>query len=194
MSLRQRVTSCRKKGLPSVRAIKSCVSGARLGSSPSSACKSASALAGGSGLRYVAPRPEKEWSPDALAGQVAALLDVFSLLDIAEVCGRTGEDPAKVIPLYFSISERYAVDRTLLSITASTPPTSRALPQYSLRRRVSPNTNRPARNANTRSSCPTATSRRRPLSRPPTAPPRSTPCGPQRPVPPAPTDRTTSAR
>ncbi|MBU6243835.1 MAG: NAD-glutamate dehydrogenase [Actinomycetales bacterium] len=57
-------------------------------------------------------------APADLAGQVAALLDVFSLLDITEVCARTGEDASVVIPLYFSISERYAVDRTLLSITA----------------------------------------------------------------------------
>ena len=39
VSTRVRTLSSRKKGLPSVRAINSCVSGARLGSSPSSACE-----------------------------------------------------------------------------------------------------------------------------------------------------------
>ena len=39
----------RKKGLPWVRAIRSCLRGARLGSSPSSAWSNSSALAGGSG-------------------------------------------------------------------------------------------------------------------------------------------------
>ena len=40
-----RTLSSRKKGLPSVRAIKSGLSGARLASSPSRACKNSSALA-----------------------------------------------------------------------------------------------------------------------------------------------------
>ena len=44
-----RTLSSRKKGLPSVRAISSGVSGARLGSSPRRACNSSSALAGGNG-------------------------------------------------------------------------------------------------------------------------------------------------
>ena len=49
VSTRVRTLSSRKKGLPSVRSISSCLSGARPGSSPRSACKSSSALAGGSG-------------------------------------------------------------------------------------------------------------------------------------------------
>jgi glutamate dehydrogenase len=56
-------------------------------------------------------------APQDLAHQAAALLDVFSLLDIIEMCGLSQEDPATVIPLYFFISERYGVDRTLVRIT-----------------------------------------------------------------------------
>ncbi len=56
-------------------------------------------------------------APEGLARQCAALLDLYSLLDIIEVCRRTGEDPSTAIPLYFSISERYGVDRTLVRIT-----------------------------------------------------------------------------
>jgi glutamate dehydrogenase len=57
-------------------------------------------------------------APAGLALEVAALLDVFSLLDIVEVSLRTGEDPAVVGRLYFTISERYEVDRFLGRITA----------------------------------------------------------------------------
>ncbi len=56
-------------------------------------------------------------APDDLATEVAALLDVFSLLDIVEVSLRTDEDPASVAALYFTISERYEVDRFLGRIT-----------------------------------------------------------------------------
>ena len=49
VSTRVRTLSSRKKGLPSVRSIRSCLSGARLGSSPRRAWSSSSALAGGSG-------------------------------------------------------------------------------------------------------------------------------------------------
>ncbi len=57
-------------------------------------------------------------APADLAAEVAALLDVFSLLDIVEVSLRTGEDPVSVARLYFTISERYEVDRFLGRITA----------------------------------------------------------------------------
>jgi glutamate dehydrogenase len=56
-------------------------------------------------------------APAGLAAEVAALLDVFSLLDIVEVSLRAGEDPAVVGELYFTISERYEVDRFLGRIT-----------------------------------------------------------------------------
>ncbi|CAB4758666.1 unannotated protein [freshwater metagenome] len=57
-------------------------------------------------------------APEALAQQASAALDVFALLDIAEISGRTGEAPATLIPLYFATSERYDVDQTLVRITA----------------------------------------------------------------------------
>ncbi len=57
-------------------------------------------------------------APSGLASEVAALLDVFSLLDIVEVSRRTDEDPAVVGRLYFTISEQYEVDRFLGRITA----------------------------------------------------------------------------
>ena len=57
-------------------------------------------------------------TPPDLALEVACLLDVFSLLDIAEVSLRTGEDPAVVAALYFTISEHYEVDRFLSRISA----------------------------------------------------------------------------
>ena len=49
MSTRVRTLSSRKNGLPSVRTIRSCLSGARLGSSPRRACRSSSALTGAGG-------------------------------------------------------------------------------------------------------------------------------------------------
>ena len=57
-------------------------------------------------------------APVDLAGQVAAALDVFALLDITDACLRSGEDPDTVVPLYFATSERFDVDRTLVRITA----------------------------------------------------------------------------
>ena len=62
-------------------------------------------------------------APADLAAEVAALLDVFSLLDIVEVSRRTGEDAGEVARLYFTISERYEVDRFLGRITACRVPT-----------------------------------------------------------------------
>ena len=57
-------------------------------------------------------------APQDLAAEVAPLLDVFSLLDIAEVSSRAQEDPGVVAELYFTISERYEVDRFLGRISA----------------------------------------------------------------------------
>ncbi len=56
-------------------------------------------------------------APDALARSIAAALDVFALLDITDICVRTGESPDTVVPLYFTVSERYDIDRTLVRIT-----------------------------------------------------------------------------
>ena len=57
-------------------------------------------------------------APAGLAGRVAAALDVFALLDVTDVCLRSGESPETVVPLYFATSERFDVDRTLVRITA----------------------------------------------------------------------------
>ncbi len=57
-------------------------------------------------------------APADLAADVAALLDVFSLLDVIEVSRRAGEDLAVVAQLYFTISERFEVDRFLGRISA----------------------------------------------------------------------------
>ncbi|MFM1916818.1 MAG: hypothetical protein RJB01_333 [Actinomycetota bacterium] len=56
-------------------------------------------------------------APQDLAQEAAAALDVFALLDITEICNRTGESAETVIPLYFALSDRYDVDRTLIHIT-----------------------------------------------------------------------------
>ncbi len=56
-------------------------------------------------------------APVELAHETAAMLDVFSLLDIVEIGARTGEDPDAVGRLYFAVSERFEVDRMLGRIT-----------------------------------------------------------------------------
>jgi glutamate dehydrogenase len=55
--------------------------------------------------------------PEDLAQQVAAQLDVFSLLDIAEIARRSESDPEEVARLYFSLSERFDIDVLLHRIT-----------------------------------------------------------------------------
>jgi glutamate dehydrogenase len=57
-------------------------------------------------------------APEDLARKAASGLDVFALLDIADICSKTGEESTTVIPLYFTLSDRYDMDRTLLRITA----------------------------------------------------------------------------
>jgi glutamate dehydrogenase len=56
-------------------------------------------------------------APAGLAAGAASALDVFALLDITDICVRTGEAVETVIPLYFAVSERYDIDRTLVRIT-----------------------------------------------------------------------------
>ena len=56
-------------------------------------------------------------APEDLARQAASSLDVFTLLDITDICAKTGEASDTVIPLYFTLSDRYDMDRTLLRIT-----------------------------------------------------------------------------
>ena len=61
-------------------------------------------------------------APPELASRVASLLDVFSLLDIAQIAQRQDADPLAVARTYFMLSEYFGVDRLL-----STSPTSTAL-------------------------------------------------------------------
>jgi glutamate dehydrogenase len=56
-------------------------------------------------------------APEHLARSTASALDVFALLDITDICVRTGERVESVVPLYFTVSERYDIDRTLVRIT-----------------------------------------------------------------------------
>lgn len=57
-------------------------------------------------------------APEDLARKAASGLDVFALLDITDICAKTKEDSSTVSPLYFTLSDRYDMDRTLLRITA----------------------------------------------------------------------------
>ena len=56
-------------------------------------------------------------APAGLAREAASSLDVYSLLDITDISARTGEAAQTVVPLYFTLSDRYDVDRTLIRIT-----------------------------------------------------------------------------
>ncbi|MFM2438483.1 MAG: hypothetical protein RLZ55_1302, partial [Actinomycetota bacterium] len=56
-------------------------------------------------------------APPELATRVAALLDVFSLLDIAQIAQRHDEEPLAVARIYFMLSEYFGVDRLLSNIT-----------------------------------------------------------------------------
>jgi len=62
-------------------------------------------------------RFQEAGTPEDLARYAAASLDVFALLDIADICLRTGEPVDVVIPLYFTISDRYEIDGTLVKIS-----------------------------------------------------------------------------
>jgi glutamate dehydrogenase len=57
-------------------------------------------------------------APEELSAHVASLLDVFALLDVADLAARSGEDPRSLAELYFALSERYQVDLMLGRITA----------------------------------------------------------------------------
>ncbi len=56
-------------------------------------------------------------APPELASRVASLLDVFSLLDIAQIAQRQDADPLAVARTYFMLSEYFGVDRLLSNIT-----------------------------------------------------------------------------
>ena len=56
-------------------------------------------------------------APADLAVETAAMLDVFSLLDICRSRASTGEGPNAVSEVYFALSERFEVDKMLTRIT-----------------------------------------------------------------------------
>ena len=55
--------------------------------------------------------------PEELAVECASLLDVYSLLDIAEIGYDTETPIDRVAPMYFTLSERFQVDTMLTLIT-----------------------------------------------------------------------------
>ncbi len=56
-------------------------------------------------------------APEELARDIASLLDVFSLLDVCQIAGRTETDARDVAAIYFQLSARFGVDRLLGQIT-----------------------------------------------------------------------------
>jgi len=62
-------------------------------------------------------RFEQAGAPEDLARYAAGSLDVFALLDIADICLRTGEPADVVIPLYYTLCDRYDIDAILLKIS-----------------------------------------------------------------------------
>jgi len=56
-------------------------------------------------------------APRGIAEQVAALLDIFGLLDVAQIADSTANAPLPTAQVYFALSERYEIDRLLLRIT-----------------------------------------------------------------------------
>ncbi|HEX2808693.1 MAG TPA: NAD-glutamate dehydrogenase, partial [Kineosporiaceae bacterium] len=59
----------------------------------------------------------KKGVPADLAMRGASLLNVYELLDITEISQATGVPPLEVARVYFTLSERYAVDAMLIRIT-----------------------------------------------------------------------------
>jgi glutamate dehydrogenase len=69
-------------------------------------------------LRTRAANHEKLGTPPPLALTAAALVDVFSLLDIIEITEGADRPADEVASLYFTLSERFDIDRLLTLITA----------------------------------------------------------------------------
>ncbi|WP_111765314.1 NAD-glutamate dehydrogenase [Nakamurella deserti] len=57
-------------------------------------------------------------TPPDLALRMVYALYTFSLLDITDVAGETGRDPAEVAQLYYALSEHIGLDRILSSVSA----------------------------------------------------------------------------
>ena len=55
--------------------------------------------------------------PEELARRSASLLDQFSLLDLVDISSDTGEQPASVAALYFTVSEKFSIDLMLGRVT-----------------------------------------------------------------------------
>ncbi len=73
-------------------------------------------------LRARAADHEKLGTPAPLALTAAALVDVFSLLDIIEITETADRPAEQVASLYFTLSERFDIDRLLTLITALPQP------------------------------------------------------------------------
>src|SRR5215218_514737 len=69
-------------------------------------------------LRTRAADHQQLGAPAPLALTAAALLDVFSLLDIVEIAEAADRPAEQVASLYFTLSERFDIDRLLTLITA----------------------------------------------------------------------------
>jgi len=69
-------------------------------------------------LRTRAADHQQLGTPAPLALAAAALVDVFSLLDIVEIAEAADRPAAQVASLYFTLSERFDIDRLLTLITA----------------------------------------------------------------------------
>jgi glutamate dehydrogenase len=81
-----------------------------------------------------ADRFVKKGVPPELAVVGASLLNVYQLLDITEIATSTGVPPLEVAQVYFTLSERYAVDAMLVRISGlGRPDRWQALARASLR-------------------------------------------------------------
>jgi glutamate dehydrogenase len=69
-------------------------------------------------LRTRAADHQQLGTPAPLALTAAALVDVFSLLDIVEIAEAADRPAEQVASLYFTLSERFDIDRLLTLITA----------------------------------------------------------------------------
>ncbi|RZS90118.1 glutamate dehydrogenase (NAD) [Motilibacter rhizosphaerae] len=56
--------------------------------------------------------------PRALAARVAALLDVFALLDVVEVARSTGTEPAEAAPVYYAVMDALGLEALLARVAA----------------------------------------------------------------------------
>ena len=69
-------------------------------------------------MQHTADHFAEVGAPNDIAERVASLLDIFGLLDVADIASRLSQEPEGLARLYFVASERYQVDVMLLRITA----------------------------------------------------------------------------